>query len=135
MKAAASKMTSNVTIDAYYDALPAQVRATLEKMRSTIKAAAPKSEEAVSYGIPVFKNNGPLVGLGAAKNHCAFYVMSPQVMDLFKDDLKDYDTSKGTIRFAQDKPLPANLVKKIVKARMQENETILLERKSKQKKK
>ncbi len=134
MKASASKMMTTGTIASYYDALPGHVRVTLETMRGAIKTAAPKAEEAISYGIPVFKYNGPLVGLGAAKNHCALYVMSPKVMDLFKDDLKAYDTSKGTIRFSQDKPLPVTLVKKIVKARLQENEAILLERRSKPKK-
>lgn len=69
----------------------------------------------------MFKLQGPLVSFGAATNHCSFYVQSPAVMEAHKDELKAYDTSKGTIRFPADKPLPAALVKKLVKARIEEN--------------
>ena len=83
-----------------------------------------QSEECISYGIPAFKQNGMLVGLGATKNHCAFYLMSSTVLDSFQDEVGKYDQSKGTIRFAADRPLPAVLVKKLVKARLAENDAV-----------
>src|SRR5205823_4816523 len=98
-------------------------RAALEKLRKTIQAAAPQAEEYISYQLPAFRLDGrPLVAFGAATNHCAFYPMSSRTVPAHKDDLKGYDTSKGTIRFAADKPLPAALVRKLVKARIAENE-------------
>lgn len=110
-------------IDGYLAALPEEFRISLEKLRQTIRAAAPEAEEVISYRVPAFKHQGTLVvSFGAAKNHCAFYVMSPATMEKMADELKQYDTSKGTIRFTPDKPLPAALVKKIVTARIQENE-------------
>lgn len=110
-----------VDVNTYLAALPAETKRALEQLRKTIKSAAPKAEETVSYGVPMFKLNGPLVSFGAAANHCAFYVQSPEVMEAHKEELKNYDTSKGTIRFQVTKPLPAALVKKLVKARIQEN--------------
>ncbi len=97
-------------------------RAALEKLRKTIHAAAPGAEEYVGYGLAAFRLDGkPLVALGAAANHCAFYLMSGSMVDTHAAALKNYDTSKGTIRFPADKPLPAALVKKLVKARIAEN--------------
>ena len=109
------------SIDEYLAALSEDKRAALEKLRKTIKAAAPKAEECISYQIPAFRLNGMLVGFGATKNHCAFYPMSSTTVEAHKDELKDYDTSKGTIRFQPEKPLPAALVRKLVKARIAEN--------------
>ena len=110
------------TIDEYLAALSDDKRAALEKLRKTIRAAAPKAEECISYSLPAFRQNGMLVGFGATANHCAFYLMSSTTVDAYKDELKGYDTSKGTIRFQADKPLPAALVRKLVKARIAENE-------------
>jgi uncharacterized protein YdhG (YjbR/CyaY superfamily) len=110
------------TIDEYLAALSDDKRAALEKLRKTIRAAAPKAEECISYSLPAFRQNGMLVAFGATANHCAFYLMSGSTVDDFKDELKDYDISKGTIRFQADKPLPAALVRKLVKARIAENE-------------
>jgi uncharacterized protein YdhG (YjbR/CyaY superfamily) len=110
------------TIDEFLAALSDDKRAALEKLRKTIRAAAPKAEECISYGLAAFRQNGMLVGFGATANHCAFYLMSSSTVEAHKDDLKDYDTSKGTIRFQPDQPLPAALVKKLVKARIAENE-------------
>lgn len=110
------------SVDAYLAAVPADQRATLEKLRKAIKAAAPKAEEKISYRIPVYTLNGHLVAFGAAKQHCSFFVMSPAVMKTFKDELKGYDQAKGTVRFPIGKPLPAVLVKKIVQARIAEND-------------
>jgi uncharacterized protein YdhG (YjbR/CyaY superfamily) len=110
-------------VEEFVAAVPDEARRTLEKLRRTIRAAAPEATEAISYGVPAFKHKGrPLVGYGAAKGHCALYVMSPKVMEAHAADLEGYDTSKGTIRFPAGEPLPAALVKKLVKARIAENE-------------
>jgi uncharacterized protein YdhG (YjbR/CyaY superfamily) len=117
-QAAASKPR---TIDEYLAALSDDKRAALEKLRKTIRAAAPKAEECISYQLAAFRQNGMLVAFGATANHCAFYPMSSSTVEAYKDELKDYDTSKGTIRFPADKPLPVALVRKLVKARIAEN--------------
>jgi uncharacterized protein YdhG (YjbR/CyaY superfamily) len=109
------------TIDEYLAALSDDKRAALEKLRKTIRAAAPKAEECISYQLPAFRQNGMLVAFGATENHCAFYLMSSSTVKAHEDELKDYDTSKGTIRFQADKPLPVALVRKLVKARIAEN--------------
>jgi uncharacterized protein YdhG (YjbR/CyaY superfamily) len=96
-------------------------RAALEKLRKAIRAAAPKAEEGFSYGLPAFRLDGkPLAGFGASANHCAFYPMSGSIVEAHGDELTGYDRSKGTIRFPPDKPLPAALVRKLVKARIAE---------------
>jgi len=109
------------TIDEYLATVPEDKRAALEKLRQTIRAAAPKAEECISYGLAAFRQNGPLVGFGATAHHCAFYLMSGTTVEAYKDELQNYDTSKGTIRFAPEKPLPTALVRKLVKARIAEN--------------
>ena len=109
------------TIDEYLAALPDDKRAALESLRKTIRAAAPEAEECISYQIPAFRLDGRmLVAFGAAANHCAFYPGSLPV-EAHKEELKAYDTSKGTIRFQAAKPLPATLVRKLVRARIAEN--------------
>ena len=110
--------TKPKTIDEYLATLSADKRAALEKLRKTIHAAAPGAEEAISYGIPGFRLDGKWIAwIGAGANHCAIYGVLAS-----KDDLEDYDTSgKGTIRFHPDKPLPASLVRKLVKARIAKN--------------
>ena len=109
------------TIDEYLATLSDDKRVALEKLRKTIRAAAPKAEECISYMIPAFRQNGLLVGFGAAARHCSFYPMSAATVAAFKNDLKDFDTSKGTIRFQPSKPLPVALVRKLVKVRIAEN--------------
>jgi uncharacterized protein YdhG (YjbR/CyaY superfamily) len=108
-------------VDEYLAGVPKEARATLEKLRKTIKGAAPKATEVISYQMPMYKQNGMVVGFAAFKNHCSIFPGSA-VMDAYKEELKPYDTSKGTIRFPADKPLPAALVKKLVRARIKENE-------------
>jgi uncharacterized protein YdhG (YjbR/CyaY superfamily) len=111
-----------VTIDEYLALVSADQRAALEKLRQTIHNAAPKAEEYISYGLAAFRLNGrPLVAFGASAQHCAFYPMSSTTVKTFETELKNFETSKGTIRFTPDKPLPAALVKKLVKARVKEN--------------
>ena len=108
------------TIDDYLETLTPEKRATLQKLRRSIKAAAPKAEECIAYGIPTFRLGGRmLVSFGAAKNHCAFYAGALPVR-VHKKDLKAYDAVKGTIRIPVDEPLPAALVRKLVKSRVAE---------------
>jgi uncharacterized protein YdhG (YjbR/CyaY superfamily) len=109
-------------MDEYLAGVTAEQRAALEKLRKTIRAVAPKAEERISYGLAAFRLNGrPLVAFGAWANHCAFYPMSSTMVEAFQDQLKSFETSKGTIRFSTDKPLPAALVRKLVKHRIAEN--------------
>jgi uncharacterized protein YdhG (YjbR/CyaY superfamily) len=108
------------TIDEYLARLSDEKRTALEKLRRAIKSAAPKSQECISYKIPAFRLAGRmLVPFGAAANHCASYAGAHPVR-AHKDELKAYDASKGTIRFPADKPLPAALVRKLVKTRIAE---------------
>jgi len=108
-------------VDEYLAGVPEDARATLVKLRQTIKAAAPMASEGISYQMPMYKHHGMVVGFAAFKDHCSIFPGSA-VMDAYKEQLKHYDTSKGTIRFAANKPLPATLVKKLVRARIKENE-------------
>ena len=110
------------TVEEYLQALPATVRNTLERVRKAIKAAAPRAKELISYQVPCYKQNGMLVGFAAINDHCSFFVMSPGLVRSLSKELSGYDFSGATIRFSFDKPLPATLVKKLVKARMEENE-------------
>jgi uncharacterized protein YdhG (YjbR/CyaY superfamily) len=117
------------TIDEYLARLSDEKRATLEKLRRDIKSAAPEAEECISYDIPGFRLNGKLlVSFGAAANHCAFYPGKFPV-ESHKDELKAYDTSKGTIRFPADRPMPATLVRKLVKARIAEHAALAARKK------
>jgi uncharacterized protein YdhG (YjbR/CyaY superfamily) len=109
------------TIDDDLAGLSGDQRAALEQLRETIRAVAPEAEECISYQLPAFRLDGPLVAFGATANHCAFYVMSGSTLEAYQDDLQGYETSKGTIRFQPDAPLPATLVRKLVKARIAEN--------------
>lgn len=114
--------TSAGTIDEYLAALSDDdKRAALEKLRKTIRSAAPGAEECISYRLPAFRLDGMLVAFGATASHCAFFPMSSTTVAAFKKELDDYDTSKGTIRFQPDHPLPAALVRRMVKARIAEN--------------
>jgi len=105
------------TLDEYLAALPADKRDALQWLRRHIRAAAPTAEECISYGIPAFRLDGKLlVHFGAAARHCAFYPGA--VVESHKDDLAGYDTSKGTVRFPPETPLPAALIRKLVKAQI-----------------
>jgi uncharacterized protein YdhG (YjbR/CyaY superfamily) len=109
------------TIDEYLATVDADKRAALQKLRKAIQSIAPKSEECFSYGLPAFRLNGkPIAAFAAAAKHCAYYPMSGSVIAALKEELKDYETSKGAIRFQADKPLPATLVRKLLKARLAE---------------
>ena len=106
--------------DDYLAALSEDKRAALAKLRKIIKTAAPNAEECISYGICAFRQNGMLVGYGATAKHCAFFLMNGSTVENYKDELAEYDTSKGTIRFQPGKPLSATLVRKLVKSRIAE---------------
>lgn len=105
--------------DSYLALQPEKARDVLEKLRQTIKSSAPEAEEVISYGLPAFRYHGMLVYFAAFKNHCSFFPGS--IVEKMKNELKNYKTSKGTIQFTAEKPLPAALVKKIIKARVKEN--------------
>jgi uncharacterized protein YdhG (YjbR/CyaY superfamily) len=108
------------TIDAYIDTFSKNVQSILQELRQVIEDAAPEAEEAISYQIPTFKLNGNLVWFAAFKNHIGFYPRESAI-EAFKEELSTYDVSKGTIRFPLDKPIPFDLVRKIVKYRVKEN--------------
>ena len=115
------------TVDEYLAALPEGSRATLEKIRKMIKAAAPKATEGISYQMPMYKQHGMVIGFAAFKNHCSIFP-GARAVATHKDELKGYETSKGTIRFPIGKPLPAGLVKKLVKESVLANETAFSEK-------
>lgn len=110
------------TIDEYLAALSHDKRAALENLRKTIKDSAPRAEEIISYQIPAFRLDGKvLVAFGATAKHCAFYLMSSSILEAHAAEIRYYDTSKGTIRFQTNNPLPVALVHKLVRARIAEN--------------
>ena len=109
------------SVDDYLSKVEPDKRAALQSLRETIRTIVPEAEEVISYGIPTFKLDGPLVAFGAAKKHCAFYGMSRHVLESMADDLAPYDTSPGTIRYSEQAPLPEALVRKVVLARLAEN--------------
>ena len=109
-------------VDEYLAGVPEPARTTLNKMRAAIRSAVPpEATETISYGMPAFKHKGVLVWFAAFSNHCSLFPTAA-VIEAFKNELKGFSTSKGTIHFPTDKPLPAALVKKLVKARVAQNE-------------
>jgi uncharacterized protein YdhG (YjbR/CyaY superfamily) len=110
-------------VNAYLAKVPEPARTTLEKIRATIRSAVPaEATEGLSYGMPAFHYRGALVAYAAFKKRCSFLPMQASLTDTMKEELQGYRTSKGTLQFPVDKPLPAALVKKMVKARVAENE-------------
>jgi uncharacterized protein YdhG (YjbR/CyaY superfamily) len=109
------------TIDEYIETFPKDVQGILEKMRQTIRRAAPEAVEAISYQMPTFKLNGKnLVHFAGFKNHIGFYPI-PSGIEAFKEELSSYRQGKGSVQFQMDKPIPYDLVEKIVKYRVTEN--------------
>ena len=109
-------------VDEYLAGVPEPARGTLKKIRAAIRSAVPaEAAECISYGMPAFKNKGVLVWFAAFSNHCRLFPTAA-VIEAFKKELKGFSTSKGTIQFPADKPLPTALVKKLVKARVAQNE-------------
>lgn len=109
------------TVDEYMARVPIRFRATLERLRRTIKAAAPDVEEVISYQMPAYRLNGMLVYFAAFRGHCSFFPGSAGVLRRFSNELKPFRAGKGTIRFTPDRPLPDPLVARIVKARIAEH--------------
>lgn len=124
--------SSPKTIDEYIAGFPPDVQVILEKMRVTIRKAAPGAEEKISYQMPAFALKGNLVYFAAFKNHIGFYPASSGIR-AFKKELSVYAGSKGTVRFPKDKPLPLGLIRKIVKLRVAENIKKAEEKSSKKK--
>ncbi len=111
------------TIEDYLSSLPVPIRETLQALRATIKSVVPEMEERLSSGAPFFWYRGRrAVGFGVAKTHLSFYIMHGDVLKTHSKDLADYDTSRTVIRFTQEKPLPTELVQKLVRARLEEIE-------------
>ena len=108
------------TIDEYIAQFPREIQDLLQAVRRTIKESAPQAQETISYRIPTFKLNGNLVHFAAFKDHIGFFPTSSAIV-AFKEELSGYKTSKGTIHFPLDKPIPLDLVRKIVMFRVQEN--------------
>lgn len=113
-------MKSTGTIDAYIAGFPEAVQAILQKVRTTIRKAAPDAEEAMKYAIPTFTLNGNLVHFAAFKNHIGFYP-APSAIEKFRKELSAYEGAKGTVRFPLDEPIPYALIRDIVKFRVAEN--------------
>jgi uncharacterized protein YdhG (YjbR/CyaY superfamily) len=108
-------------MDEYISQFPKNIRYILEDLRRLIKESAPEAEETINYGIPTFKLNGNLVHFAAFKNHIGFYP-TPSAVVAFKKELAPFKQAKGSVQFPLDKPIPFDLVKKIVKFRVKENE-------------
>lgn len=123
MKKQLTAANGTAAVEAYLAAVPEPARTTLQAVRGRVRAAAPKTaEECISYGMPALRYNGVLVGYAAFKRHCSFFPMSAALLDEFADEVQPYRTAKGTLQFPPDKPLSATLVRKIVKARVAQNE-------------
>jgi uncharacterized protein YdhG (YjbR/CyaY superfamily) len=115
-----SSLSAPQTIDDYIAGYPADVQAILQQIRQTIHETAPEATEAISYGMPTFKLNGNLVHFGAFKNHIGFYPV-PSGMEAFKDELAAYKQGKGSVQLPLDKPMPLDLIRRIVEFRVQES--------------
>ena len=107
-------------IDKFIAAYPEEVQAVLNKVRATIREAAPGAEETINYGIPTFTLNGNLVHFSAFKTHIGFYP-TPSGVEKFKKELSKYEGAKGSVKFPLDQPIPYELIEKIVKFRVKEN--------------
>jgi uncharacterized protein YdhG (YjbR/CyaY superfamily) len=124
-------MKTYTSVEEYLNDVPADKLTALGKLRKTIRSVVPKAEEYISYGMPTFKYNGPLVSYAAFKEHCSLFPWGGSMIKKYAEELKPFKTSKGTIQFTVDKPLPAALVKKIIKDRVKENEERMLAKKKK----
>lgn len=123
-------MKSANSVEEYIKMFPSEQKKMLTSIRQAIRDAAPEAEEGISYGMPGYKLNGPLVYFGGFKKHCSFFPAGNSAISQFNDELKKYHTSKGTIQLPLDEPLPVALIKKIVRARVKENAARLKEKKA-----
>ena len=113
-------MNKPTDIDAYISGYPEAIRNLLQEIRDTIKKAVPQAEEVISYGMPAFRQNGMLVWFAAFKNHIGFYPI-PSGIEAFKEELSAFKGTKGSVHFTFDKPLPVDLISRIVSFRLSEN--------------
>ena len=127
------KSITAASVDEYLDNIPEKEKAVLDKLRKTISSLVPNAEEYISYGMPTFKYNGPLVSYAAFKEHCSLFPWNATIIKKFAQELKSFKTSKGTIQFTVDNPLPVVLVKKLIRKRMKENEEKFIANKNKKK--
>ena len=118
---AMTKSVAPQNVDEYIQQFPAEVQLILQKLRSTIKTAAPKAEELISYKMPAYKSHSMLVYFAGYKNHIGFYA-APTGHEAFKKELSVYKSGKGSVQFPLGKPLPFQLVKRIVKFRVAQNQ-------------
>jgi uncharacterized protein YdhG (YjbR/CyaY superfamily) len=122
-RTSAAKGSAPKNVDEYLAGVPEPARSTLNKLRAAIRSAAPPAAtETISYGMPAFRYKGVLVWFAAFSNHCSLFPTA-SVVEAFKDELEGFSTSKGTIQFPTDKPLPSALVRKLVKARVAQIES------------
>jgi len=111
------------TMDEYMARVPEPARTTLSKVRAIIRSVVPaETTEVISYGIPTFRYKGALVAFAAFKNHCSLFPLGSSALDAMQADFKPYRVAKGTLHFPTDEPMPARLLKKLVKARIAQNE-------------
>jgi uncharacterized protein YdhG (YjbR/CyaY superfamily) len=111
------------SVEEYVARVPEPGRSTLRKVRAVIRSVVPEeTTEVISYGMPTFRYRRGLVAIAVFRDHCSFFPLGASVLDAFAEELKPFRVSKGTLHFPLDKPLPAALVKKIVKARIAQNE-------------
>lgn len=123
LSSAAKRKVAPTNVDEYLARVPEPARSTLKKIRAAIRSAVPpEATETISYRIPAFKHNGVLVWFAAFSNHCSLFPTA-SVIEAFKNELKGFSTSKGTVQFPTDKPLPTALVKKLVMARVKQIES------------
>jgi uncharacterized protein YdhG (YjbR/CyaY superfamily) len=115
-----ANQTAPQTIDDYIAGFPGDVQAILQQIRQTIRQAAPDAQEKISYQLPTFTLKGNLVYFGAFKNHIGFYPI-PSGVEAFKEELSAYEQGKGSVQFPLDKPIPYDLISRIVKFRVKEN--------------
>lgn len=110
------------TVDEYLAGVPEPDRSALEHLRAVIRAAAPEAEERISYRMPAYRYNGPLVFFAAFPHHLSLYGVSRPLLETFKDDLAGFEICGTTIHFQADRPLPDDVVRRLVRARVEENE-------------
>lgn len=116
-------LTEKEKVDQYLDLVAEPAQSALRKLREAIRSVVPdEATEKIAYQIPAFYCQGPLVSYAAFKSHCSFFPMSSAILEQFQDEAGEFQTSTGTLRFTPDQPLPLTLVKKIVKARLKENQ-------------
>ena len=119
----AQKRATPKDVDSYLASMSYEARMMLEEIRSIITAGVPEATEGISYGMPVFKYRGNLVWMGGYKKHCSLFGIGSATLDLFEDELEPYRTPKGALHFRIGSPIPAGLVTRLMKARVEENES------------